>query len=91
MADIKKVIKSLEESFSYSSVSRTQVLTSSLVALTSEPCRMIEIYNDNGLSFKVNGGAEVTPIDPSVVVVHCTDASKVEVKGTGTVSYLVHK
>lgn len=80
-----------------SDVSRIYTLTGSLTALPSDCCKFITLMNTTGsnLSFTVNnhlsGTSAATILLPNNIgiTINTSNASKIQVSGTGTLYYLV--
>lgn len=73
-------------------ISKTVALTLGLVALPSLPASYITlINNENTLSLVINGGDEITLLEGQVQdIPYITNTNQIQVKGTGTLSYIVY-
>jgi hypothetical protein len=75
------------------SISKTQVLTGSQVALTAASTNGLALINSTSanLSFVVNGGDTATLLAGQMLPLDVNNANKVTVSGTGTISYIINQ
>jgi hypothetical protein len=74
------------------SITKTQTLTGSQVALTAQSTNGLALINSTSanLSFVVNGGDTATLLSGQMLPLDVSNANKVTVSGTGVVSYIVN-
>lgn len=75
------------------SISKTQVLTGSQVALATASTNGLTLINSTAasLSFVVNGGDTATLLVGQGIELDVNNANQVTVSGTGSITYVINK
>jgi hypothetical protein len=91
--EAKKQLKNLSESIAnLRGITKNITLSGDYATLPNISCRAVEILNnENDLIAKTDDGADYTAATIQTLFIYTSNASKISVKGTGVLSYIIIK